>query len=88
MTSPSAAPTGPLEPGTEAPDFALRSTPDQLLSLSECRGRPVILAFYPEDWSPVCSDQLGLVKEPLCAVSVRWDDASAGRHHDDLARGV
>ena len=38
MTSPSAAPTGPLEPGTEAPDFALRSTPDQLLSLSECRG--------------------------------------------------
>jgi len=65
MTSLSAAPTGPLEPGTEAPDFALRSTPDQLLSLSECRGRPVILAFYPEDWSPVCSDQLALYQELL-----------------------
>ncbi|HEY2202355.1 MAG TPA: redoxin domain-containing protein [Solirubrobacteraceae bacterium] len=65
MTSPSAAPTGPLEPGTKAPDFALRSTPDQLLSLSECRGRPVILAFYPEDWSPVCSDQLGLYEAVL-----------------------
>jgi peroxiredoxin len=65
VTSPSAAPTGPLEPGTKAPDFALRSTPDQLLSLSECRGRPVILAFYPEDWSPVCSDQLGLYEAVL-----------------------
>jgi peroxiredoxin len=65
VTSPSAARTGPLEPGTEAPDFALRSTPDQTLSLSEFRGRPVILAFYPEDWSPVCSDQLGLYQAVL-----------------------
>ena len=61
----SAAPSRPLEPGAEAPGFALRSTPDQLLSLSECRGRPVILAFYPEDWSPVCSDQLGLYQAVL-----------------------
>ena len=65
MTSPSAAPTGPLEPGAEAPDFALRSTPDQTSSLSEFRGRPAILAFYPEDWSPVCSDQLGLYQAVL-----------------------
>ena len=64
-TSLSATPTGPLKPGTEAPAFALRSTPDQLLSLSECRGRPVILVFYPEDWSPVCSDQLGLYQALL-----------------------
>jgi peroxiredoxin len=54
------SPDGPLAPGSEAPDFDLRSTPDQTLSLRECRGRPVILVFYPEDWSPVCSDQLGL----------------------------
>jgi peroxiredoxin len=64
VTSPS-APTGPLEPGAEAPGFALRSTTDQLLSLSECRGRPVILVFYPADWSPVCSDQLGLYQAVL-----------------------
>jgi len=44
----------PLAPGTVAPDFALPSTPDQLVSLAEFRGQPVILAFYPEDWSPVC----------------------------------
>jgi peroxiredoxin len=55
----------PLAPGTEAPDFELQSTPDQKLSLSDLRGRPVILVFYPEDWSPVCSDQLALYQQLL-----------------------
>ena len=54
-----------LPPGTEAPDFRLPSTPDQTLSLMEFRGQPVILVFYPEDWSPVCSDQLALYQELL-----------------------
>jgi peroxiredoxin len=54
-----------LPPGTAAPDFELPATPDQKVSLSEFRGRPVILAFYPEDWSPVCSDQLALYQELL-----------------------
>jgi peroxiredoxin len=48
-----------------APDFELPSTPDQTVSLAEFRGRPLILAFYPEDWSPVCSDQLALYQELL-----------------------
>jgi len=55
----------PLPPGTEAPEFALLSTPDQTLSLADFRGRPVILVFYPEDWSPVCSDQLALYQQLL-----------------------
>jgi peroxiredoxin len=55
----------PLPPGTEAPNFELRSTPDQSLSLEDFRGHPVILAFYPEDWSPVCSDQMALYQELL-----------------------
>ena len=54
-----------LQPGTPAPEFSLRSTPDQSVSLSEFRGAPVILAFYPEDWSPVCSDELALFNEVL-----------------------
>jgi peroxiredoxin len=54
-----------LTNGTEAPEFTLPSTPDQEVSLSEFRGQPVILAFYPEDWSPVCSDQLALYQELL-----------------------
>jgi len=57
--------SGPLEVGTPAPDFALQSTPDQKVSLSDFRGRPTILVFYPEDWSPVCSDQLALYQELL-----------------------
>jgi peroxiredoxin len=52
-----------LPAGTPAPDFTLHATPDQLLSLDELRGRAVILAFYPADWSPVCGDQLALYNE-------------------------
>ena len=43
----------------------LHVTPDQTLSLSELRGRPVMLAFYPADWSPVCGDQMALYNEIL-----------------------
>jgi peroxiredoxin len=49
-----------LSPGRKAPDFSLNSTPDQQVSLKDFRGQPVILAFYPADWSPVCTDQLSL----------------------------
>jgi len=54
-----------LQPGTHAPDFNLRSTPDQWLTLDEFRGRPVVLAFYPADWSPVCGDQMALYNEMM-----------------------
>jgi peroxiredoxin len=54
-----------LGAGTPAPEFALHTTPDQVVSLSEFRGRPVILAFYPADWSPVCGDQMALYNELL-----------------------
>ena len=58
-------PSSALQPGTPAPDFTLQSTPDQSLSLSDFRGQPVILAFYPADWSPVCGDQMALYNEIL-----------------------
>jgi len=35
------------------------------VSLNEFRGRPVVLAFYPADWSPVCGDQMALYNEVL-----------------------
>ena len=57
--------TNALKPGTAAPDFSLHSTPDQAVSLREFRGQPVILAFYPADWSPVCGDQMALYNEIL-----------------------
>ena len=54
-----------LPAGTPAPDFSLNSTPDQTVKLSEFRGQPVVLAFYPADWSPVCGDQMALYNEML-----------------------
>jgi peroxiredoxin len=54
-----------LSAGTPAPEFSLHSTPDQTVKLSEFRGQPVVLAFYPADWSPVCGDQMTLYNELL-----------------------
>lgn len=65
LSSPNVPISTALPAGTSAPDFALRSTPDQTVRLSEFRGRPVVLAFYPADWSPVCGDQMALYNEML-----------------------
>ena len=52
-----------LAPGAAAPDFTLKATPDQSVALSDFRGRPVVLVFYPADWSPVCGDELAIFNE-------------------------
>jgi peroxiredoxin len=54
-----------LASGTKAPEFSLPTTPDQRIQLSQFKGKRVILAFYPADWSPVCSDQMALYNEML-----------------------
>jgi peroxiredoxin len=54
-----------LPPGTVAPEFVLHSSPKETLALSSLRGRPVVLVFYPADWSPVCGDQVALYNEVL-----------------------
>jgi peroxiredoxin len=58
-------PSSAIAAGTPAPDFSLRSTPDQTVALRDFRGQPIILAFYPADWSPVCGDQMALYNEVL-----------------------
>ena len=84
MTSPTLDQRGtPLPPGTEAPAFELASSPDQMMSLSACRGHPVILVFYPEDWSPVCSDQLALYQQLLPEFR-RFDAALLGISVDSV----
>ena len=54
-----------LKPGAKAPKFTLKSTPDQSVSLEDFLGRPVVLAFYPADWSPVCTDQMGIYAQVM-----------------------
>ncbi|MCG5471463.1 redoxin domain-containing protein [Micromonospora sp. LAH09] len=54
-------PNGLIQPGRPAPGFTLPATPDGgLVGPEQFRGRPVVLAFYPADWSPVCGDQMSL----------------------------
>jgi peroxiredoxin len=77
MTSSRGGPSGPLPPGTPAPDFQLAGAPDRTVTLRELRGRPVILAFYPADWSPVCGDQMALYNEVLAEFQ-RYDAALLG----------
>jgi peroxiredoxin len=54
-----------LAAGTQAPEFTLNSIPGESYSLANLRGKPVVLAFYPADWSPVCGDQIALYNEMM-----------------------
>ena len=49
--------------GEQAPDFTLRDQDGEKVSLSDFRGRRVMLVFYPGDFSPVCGDQLSIYQE-------------------------
>lgn len=61
MNSPSV--NAPLAEGTPAPDFSLKDADGNIVSLSDFRGTPVLLVFYPLDWSPGCSQQLDLYQQ-------------------------
>ena len=56
---------GVLAAGTPAPDFTLDAAPGRSVSLRDLRGAPVVLVFYPADWSPVCGDELALFNQAL-----------------------
>src|SRR5258708_37558789 len=70
-----------LGPNTPAPDFKLHSTPDQLVTLSDFRGQPVILAFYPADWSPGVRRSDGAIQRGPAGVPAlqRGADGHIGR---------
>jgi peroxiredoxin len=70
-------PADALEAGTPAPDFELPRAPGQRARLADFGGRPLIIAFYPADWSPVCGDQLALYNEVLPAFG-RYDAGLVG----------
>jgi peroxiredoxin len=55
----------PLFAGTPAPDFNLPTSSGQQVSLADFRGKPLVLVFYPEDNTPVCSSQLALYNQVL-----------------------
>ena len=53
--------------GTAAPDFTLPGTGGRTYTLSDYRGRPVVLVFYPGDDTPVCTMQLTSYSDDLAA---------------------
>jgi peroxiredoxin len=65
------AQNAPLPIGARAPDFALPDPNGQMVRLSDERGKPVVLIFYPLDWSPTCSDQLSLYQSELAEFEQR-----------------
>ena len=60
-----------IEPGTPAPDFTLPNHRGEQVSLADFRGRKLVLCFYPNDFSPVCSDQLSIYQEVLGEIRER-----------------
>ena len=51
--------------GDKAPDFNLKDQHDNDVKLSSLRGKKVLLAFYPFDWSPVCTTEMACFKDDL-----------------------
>lgn len=73
--------TNEIKVGDKAPGFELPSTTAETVSLSGLLGAgPVLLLFYPLDWSPVCTDELcslrsdfndfAAIGAAVCAISV------------------
>jgi peroxiredoxin len=60
-----------IEPGRQAPDFALPDQDGNEVSLQDLRGQTVLLVFYPNDFSPVCTDQLNVYQEVLGELEAR-----------------
>ena len=54
-----------IAPGSPAPEFSLPDQDGNKVSLSDYRGRTVVLVFYPADFSRVCTDQLSVYQEVL-----------------------
>jgi peroxiredoxin Q/BCP len=56
-----------VEEGTPAPDFELQSDAGETVRLSDLRGRPVVLYFYPKDDTPGCTTQ-------ACGIRDAWGE--------------
>ncbi len=53
--------------GEEAPDFTLKNQDNEDVTLSSLRGKPVVLVFYPLDFSGVCTAELCAIRDDYSA---------------------
>jgi thioredoxin-dependent peroxiredoxin len=52
-----------IEEGKPAPDFELESDSGETVKLSDLRGKPVVLYFYPKDDTPGCTQQASGIRD-------------------------
>jgi peroxiredoxin Q/BCP len=71
-----------VEEGSRAPDFTLTSDSGERVRLSQFRGRPVVLYFYPRDGSPGCTKQACGIRDSYDAFEER-DAVVLGISTDD-----
>jgi peroxiredoxin len=77
-----------IEAGSKAPEFSLPDQDGDEVSLADFAGRKLIMAFYPGDFSPVCTDQLSLYQEILGEIEARGASLvgiSVDSHHSHRA---
>jgi peroxiredoxin len=60
-----------IEPGARAPDFTLPDQDGNDVSLADFAGGKLVIAFYPGDFSSVCTDQLGVYQEVIGEIEDR-----------------
>lgn len=60
-----------IEAGARAPDFTLPDQDGSEVSLADFAGRSLVIAFYPGDFSPVCTDQLSIYQEVRDEIEAR-----------------
>lgn len=60
-----------IEAGAKAPDFTLPDQNGNDVSLADFSGSKLVLAFYPLDFSPLCTDQLSIYQEVLDEIEAR-----------------
>jgi peroxiredoxin len=58
-----------VDVGSQAPDFTLMNQDRQPVTLSEQRGRPVLLAFFPAAFSSVCTKELCTFRDSLASLN-------------------
>jgi peroxiredoxin len=77
-----------IEPGAHAPDFTLPDQDENPVSLSDFAGSKLIIAFYPADFSQVCTDQLSIYQEVLADIEAQGASLvaiSVDSHHSHRA---
>jgi len=60
-----------IEAGATAPDFTLPDQDGNDIALSDFAGAKLVIAFYPLDFSPVCTDQLSIYQEVVADITER-----------------